>query len=59
MRRAGVNMSNKLHNNSPAAQNNEATWKCLLKLGQVTDMETGSIFRMGSAASFHCENTHT
>ena len=42
----GVNMSNKSHNNSPAAQNNEAAWKCLLKLGQVTDMETGSIFRM-------------
>ena len=42
----------KMDHNSPAAQDNEAACKCLLELGQVTDMLpwTGSIFRLGSRA---------
>ena len=33
-----------MDHNSPAAHDNEAACKCLLKLGQVTDMELGQFF---------------
>ena len=33
-----------MDHNSPAAQDNEAACKCLLELGQVTDMELGQFF---------------